>query len=65
MMYKFKCENCGKSFDVEICIKDYDKYKNRQTCPDCKGKLKRVIEWQGIASGSGDGWCGKSGGNAI
>ena len=65
MMYQFKCENCGKKFDVEICIKDYDRLKNRQTCPDCKGKLKRVIEWGGIATGSGDGWCGKSSGNAI
>lgn len=68
MIYKFKCENasCAKIFNVEIAIKDYDKYKNRQTCPVCNAKMKRVIEWEGIATGSGDGWHGKSdGGNAI
>ena len=46
-----------------ICIKDYDRLKNSQTCSKCGGALKRVIEWQGIASGSGEGWCGKSGSN--
>ena len=65
MVYKFRCESCGKVFNVGICIKDYDRLKNRQTCPECNGKMKRVIEWQGIATGSGEGWCGKSGGNAI
>lgn len=65
MFYKFKCTQCAKVFDVGIPIKDYDKYKDRQKCPECNGKMKRVIEWEGIASGSGDGWCGKSSGNAI
>ena len=65
MNYNFKCEKCGKTFDIEICMKDYDRLKNNQTCPECNGKLKRVIEWQGIASGSGAGWCGKSTGNTI
>lgn len=65
MVYKFKCTKCGKVFDVGIPIKDYDKLKNRQSCPECNGKMKRVIEWEGIATGSGQGWCGKSGGNAI
>ena len=32
----------------------------------CGGKMKRVIEWEGIATSSNNnGWCGKSGGNAI
>ena len=65
MVYKFRCESCGKVFNVGICIKDYDRLKNRQKCPECGQKMKRVIEWQGIATGSGEGWCGKSGGNAI
>lgn len=66
MIYKFKCESCGKVFNVGICIKDYDRLKNRQTCPECNGKMKRVIEWNGIATSSNNnGWCGKSGGNAI
>ena len=68
MIYKFQCENasCAKIFNVEIAIKDYDRYKNRQTCPLCNAKMKRVIEWEGIATGSGAGWFGKSdGSNAI
>ena len=65
MNYNFKCENCGKIVEEEICLKDYDRLKNRQTCPECGQKMKRVIEWSGIATGSGDGWVGKSGGNAI
>lgn len=65
MIYNFKCEKCGKLIEVAISIKEYDKVKNRQTCPLCNGKLKRVIEWNGIATGEGAGWCGKSTGNAI
>ena len=66
MIYNFKCENCGKLIEVAISIKEYDKVKNKQTCPLCNGKLKRVIEWNGIATGSGAGWFGKSdGSNAI
>ena len=64
MFYKFKCESCGKVPEVEIAIKDYDKEKDKQEC-SCGGKLKRVIEWSGIAQGNGQGWCGKSSGNTI
>ena len=64
MFYKFKCENCGKAQEVEIAIKDYDKEKDKQEC-SCGGKLKRVIEWNGIAEGSGAGWFGARGGNII
>ena len=67
MIYNFKCENCGKLIEVAISIKEYDKVKNRQNCPLCNGKLKRVIEWNGIATCSNNnGWFGKSdGSNAI
>lgn len=65
MFYNFKCQNCGEVQEKEICVKDYDRLKNSQTCSKCGGTLKRVIEWQGIATGSGSGWCGKSTGNAI
>ena len=64
MYYRFKCENCGKVQEVEIAIKDYDKEKDKQKC-SCGGKLKRVIEWTGIAEGAGDGWYGARGGNVI
>ena len=62
MYYRFKCEKCGKDQEVEIAIKDYDKEKDKQKC-SCGGKLKRVIEWNGIAQGNGQGWCGKSDGS--
>ncbi len=65
MFYNFKCKSCGKTFEVEIPIKAYDTEKDNQTCPDCNGKMERVIEWQGIASGSGEGWFGARGGNVI
>jgi len=65
MYYTFKCSECGKAQEVEIAIKDYDKEKDKQKC-SCGGKLERVIEWSGIATSSNNnGWCGKSGGNAI
>ena len=62
MKYNFKCKKCGKTQEKEINMKDYDKLKNSQACDDCGGKLERIIEWQGTASGSGDGWFGKSNG---
>ena len=65
MIYDFKCTQCKKVFEVGIPIKDYDKLKNRQTCPECNGKMERVIEWNGIAEGSGEGWFGARGGNII
>ena len=66
MFYKFRCQKCNKLHQVDIKMADYDKEKNNQVCPDCKGKMDRVIEWQGIATGSGGGWYGKSdGGKAI
>ena len=65
MKYTFKCPACKKTFDVEISMKDYDKEKNNQKCPECNGKMDRVIEWQGVATGSGAGWCGNSYGKTI
>lgn len=65
MLYKFMCRKCDKVHQVDIRMTDYDKEKNNQVCPDCKGKMDRVIEWQGIATGSGAGWCGNSHGNTI
>ena len=65
MNYKFRCEQCGQEQEKEISMKDYDKLKNNQVCSKCGGVLKRIIEWQGIATGEGQGWCGKSTGNVI
>ena len=62
MYYTFKCSDCGKVQEVEIAIKDYDREKDKQKC-SCGGKLKRVIEWSGIATAEGSGWFGKSDGS--
>lgn len=66
MKYNFKCNVCGAEEEKEIAIADYDREKENQKCT-CGGKLKRVIEWNGIATCSNNnGWFGKSdGSNAI
>ena len=66
MKYRFQCTDCKCEEEKEIAVKDYDTEKEKQTCSNCGAKMQRVIEWSGIATGSGDGWFGKSnGGNAI
>ena len=65
MVYKFKCKACNKEEEKEIPIKEYDKEKTKQTCSNCGAKMGRVIEWQGIAQGWGEGWFGARGGNVI
>ncbi len=65
MFYKFRCQKCKKLHQIDIKMADYDKEKNNHVCPDCNGKLERVIEWEGIATGNGSGWCGRSDGKAI
>lgn len=62
MKYNFKCTICGAEEEKEIAIEDYDKEKDKQNC-SCGGKLKRVIEWEGIATAEGQGWFGKSDGS--
>jgi putative FmdB family regulatory protein len=65
MFYKFRCIKCRQDFEVDLSIKEYDKEKNNQKCPFCFEKAERVIEWTGIAQGSGEGWAGRSSGNVI
>lgn len=65
MFYNFRCQKCNKLHQVDIKMADYDKEKNNQKCPECNGKMDRVIEWHGVAIGSGSGWCGNSYGNTI
>lgn len=68
MLYKFSCPSCNYITEIDIPIAEYDKQKDKQLCPVCYAVdsnqvlLKRVIEWTGIASGSGSGWFGKSDG---
>ena len=63
MNYTFYCSGCDKEHEVDIPIAEYDVEKTNQTCPDCKGPMRRVILWNGSASGYGDGWFGKSNGD--
>ena len=70
MYYRFICtnKNCGAEEEKEIPMKDYDKEKEKQVCSSCGGKMQRfrLLEWEGFAKGSGEGWFGKSdGSNAI
>lgn len=52
MKYLFECK-CGLSENREISINDYDKLKDKQTCPKCGNKMIRVIEWEGPANNLG------------
>ena len=71
MQYKFRCPCCNYTTHIDIPIAEYDSQKNSQLCPVCYAidsnqvLLKRVIEWSGIASGTGDGWFGKSDGSRM
>lgn len=68
MLYTFSCPACKYATEIDIPIAEYDSQKDKQICPVCYAVdsnqvlLKRVIEWTGIASGSGSGWFGKSDG---
>ena len=53
MQYKFYCVNCDKDLFIDILMSEYDKEKSNQTCPVCKGPLRRVIEWNGPATING------------
>lgn len=65
MVYNFICDNCGKEFEIDIPVQQYDEQKDKQVCKECGSHLQRKIEWHGIAIGSGQGWCGNSKGNVI
>lgn len=66
MNYCFRCPSCKYTTEIDIPMNEYDTQKNNQLCPVCYALksnqvlMNRVIEWDGIASGNGDGWFGKS-----
>ena len=64
MKYLFSCTKCSKKENRDIPMNQYDTEKNKQICT-CGAKMERVIEWSGIAEGSGSGWFGKAGSNVI
>lgn len=63
MNYVFNCPVCNKDWDIDIPMNKYDEQKNKQFCPWCKSKITRRIEWTGTATGSGQGWFGRSDGS--
>lgn len=69
MLYKFACPSCNYNTEIDIPMSDYDKQKNSQICPVCFAVdsnqviMQRVLEWNGIATGSGSGWFGRSDGS--
>ena len=63
MQYTFICSKCDNEEQKDIPINEYDTLKNKQVCSKCGSKSVRKIEWGGVATGSGDGWFGKSGGS--
>jgi predicted nucleic acid-binding Zn ribbon protein len=67
MYYRFICtdKNCGCEEEKNIPVSDYDTEKEKQICSNCGAKMQRVIEWGGIATGSGQGWFGKSDGSSA
>lgn len=65
MDYKFYCLKCKKDVYIDIPMKEYSYKKGGQKCPDCGSPVRRVYEWTGCATGSGEGWFGKNGGNTI
>lgn len=65
MTYKFYCVNCRKDIYIDIPMSEYSKVKGSQKCPKCGNTAGRVIEWSGIAEGSGEGWFGKSDGKKV
>ena len=65
MLYRFQCTECKCEEEKEIAVKDYDTEKEKQACSNCGAKMQRVIEWHGIATGSGEGWHGRSDGSSA
>lgn len=65
MIYKFSCKKCGHIEELDIPIDKYSELKDKQFCVLCRSPLQRVIEWEGIAEGSGPGWFGRSDGSNV
>ena len=42
MIYPFKCPQCGKEYEFNFTISEYDKKKNDLKCEKCNTKLQRI-----------------------
>lgn len=43
MIYIFKCTRCRKNIELDIPMSEYSEKKDKQVCPDCGEKVKRVL----------------------
>ena len=50
MKYEFECELCKTQAEIDIPMNEYEDLKDKQSCPRCSGKMKRILAWQGCAS---------------
>lgn len=50
-IYEYQCQKCGRHFEFEQRMADKPKSK----CPECKGKLKKLISLTGFQL-KGSGW---------
>ena len=48
MQYDFICVKCRKKTVLECSIKEYDNLKEKQFCPKCNGKMKRILSNFGL-----------------
>lgn len=53
MNYDFKCDNCNKTFEIDIPMDKYDMEKGSQICPVCNNILTRILRWEGLATNLG------------
>ena len=60
MKYLFKCK-CGHKEELDIPMDKYDLLKDKQFCVLCRGKMSRVIEWNGPCDMNGGGYEGIGG----
>lgn len=50
--YEYECTKCGHEFEVEQSMTD----KPRSRCPECRGKVKRLISGGAGISFKGSGY---------
>lgn len=61
--YEFQCERCEIKKEFRMKISEYDEMKDNLKCEErnCRGKMKRVVDYSGTFQLNGVGWFGKYG----
>ena len=42
MIYPFRCRKCGKEYEFNLSVKEYDEKKDKLVCNECQTKLVRT-----------------------